>query len=299
MSFETAPKTFQALQKLRSGRAVFTMPTGIIKCPGAGHKACYISEDYLRSQGRRSAVDVTFCVPGDKIFGIPRYSATIENLVQERGVDVRLGYHLIEVRGEHQEAVFEKMSECQPTGEYEVIKYDFLHVTPPQGPVDAVASSPLSNADGYVTVDKETLQHSRYPNVFGIGDCISAPTSRTAAAAAAQFLVLRDNLDALMAGRAPTQAKYDGYSSCPLVTKKGAVMMMEFGYDGKILETFTPFGIDQSQEQYPMWLVKSEVLPWVYWNLMVKGYVPWGEYKNMLGKVRQAVGVSRTRPAAA
>ena len=228
MSFETAPMTFQALQNLKSGRAVFIMPTGIIKCPGAGQTArCYISEDYLLREGRRPAVDVTFCVPGDKIFGIPRYVPTIESLVQDRGIEVKLGNHLVKVRGKQREAVFEKMSECQPTGDYEVIKYDFLHVTPPQGPVEAVASSSLSNTDGYVSVDKETLQHTRYPNVFGIGDCISAPTSHTAAAAAAQFLVLRDNLYALMAGRTPNQAKYDGYASCPLVTREGAVMIME------------------------------------------------------------------------
>ena len=299
MSFETAPMTFQALQNLKSGRAVFTMPTGNIKCPGAGQKACYLSEDYLRREGRRPAVDVTFCVPGEKILAIPRYMPTIESLVQDRGINVKLGNHLVEVRGKQQEAVFEKMSERQPTGEYEVMKYDLLHVTPPQGPVEEVASSSLSNADGYVSVDKETLQHTRYPNVFGIGDCISAPTSRTAAAAAAQFLVLRENLDALMAGRTPNQAKYDGYSSCPLVTREGAVVMMEFGYDGSILETFTPFGIDQSKEQYPMWLVKTEALPWAYWNLMVKGYVPWVDYRNMLARVAKVARQCRDRPAAA
>jgi sulfide:quinone oxidoreductase len=94
----------------------------------------------------------------------------------------------------------------------------------------------------------QTLQHTRYANVFGIGDCAAVPTSKTAAAAGAQFLVLRDNLDALMAGRASDDARYDGYSSCPLVTKKGACMMMEFGYDGKIMETFTPLGIVDQQK---------------------------------------------------
>jgi sulfide:quinone oxidoreductase len=109
---------------------------------------------------------------------------------------------------------------------------------------------------------QQTLQHTRYPNVFGIGDCAAVPTSKTAAAAAAQFLVLRDNLDALLDGRAAAQqSKYDGYTSCPLVTRKGACMMMEFGYGGKILETFTPLGlVDQSEEGFLMWLVSEASL---------------------------------------
>ena len=65
------------------------------------------------------------------------------------------------------------------------------------------------------------------------------------------------------------------------------------------METFTPFGIDQSKEQYPMWLVKIEALPRAYWNLMVKGYVPWGEYKNMLAGVAKVARRGRARPAAA
>ena len=49
-------------------------------------------------------------------------------------------------------------------------------------------------------------------------------------------------------------------------------MAPQFGYNGKILETFTPFGIvDQSKEEFLMWLVKKDVLPWAYWTFMTKG----------------------------
>ncbi len=40
----------------------------------------------------------------------------------------------------------------------------------------------LLDAAGFLDVNKETLQHIRYPNVFGIGDCTNVPTSKTAAA---------------------------------------------------------------------------------------------------------------------
>ena len=58
-----------------------------------------------------------------------------------------------------------------------------LHVVPPMGAPTALKScQALADAAGYLAVDKETLQHVKYPNVFGIGDCTNVPTSKTAAA---------------------------------------------------------------------------------------------------------------------
>jgi hypothetical protein len=141
----------------------------------------------------------------------------------------------------------------------------------------------LTDAPEILLSVAQTMQHTRYPNVFGIGDCTNVPTSKTAAAAAAQFLVLRDNLDALMAGGAPGASRYDGYSSCPLVTKQGACMMMEFGYGGKIMETFTPFGIvDQSKEEFLMWLVGGSWCCWG-WGFRARAHGPVGLWVAHVG----------------
>jgi NADPH-dependent 2,4-dienoyl-CoA reductase/sulfur reductase-like enzyme len=155
MSFRTAPLTHKAVSALRSGRALFTMPKGVVKCPGAGHKVCYISEDHFRRAGRRPDVAVTLALAGDRIFGVPRYAETIQGLVKNRGIDVKLNTNLVEVRGPQKEAVFEIMGRYgQAVGE-EVLRYDLLHVTPPQGPLDVVAHSQLANEDGWVAVNPE------------------------------------------------------------------------------------------------------------------------------------------------
>lgn len=44
------------------------------------------------------------------------------------------------------------------------------------------SSTVLSQMKAAGDVDKETLQHKKYPNIFGIGDCTNLPTSKTAAA---------------------------------------------------------------------------------------------------------------------
>jgi len=82
-----------------------------------------------------------------------------------------------------------------------VIPYGLLHVTPPMAAPDVVASSPLAAESGFVEVDKHTLQHVRFANVFSLGDVSGMPNSKTAAAVRGQAPVLVANLLALLDGQ--------------------------------------------------------------------------------------------------
>jgi sulfide:quinone oxidoreductase len=111
------------------------------------------------------------------------------------------------------------------------------------------------------------LQHSKFKNIFGIGDATSTPNSKTGAAVRKQAPVLVENLIALMNDK-PLGAKYDGYGSCPIVVGYGKLILAEFDYNNKPTETF-PF--NQSKPRWSMWLLKKYVLPWLYWNKILKG----------------------------
>ena len=100
-----------------------------------------------------------------------------------------------------------------------------------------------------------------------MGDASSLPTSKTGAAIRKQAPVLVANLLAHRAGR-PLPARYDGYTSCPIVTRRGRMMLAEFDYDGNPSESF-PF--NQAKERYSMWLLKRYALPLLYWHGMLKG----------------------------
>lgn len=82
-----------------------------------------------------------------------------------------------------------------------ILQYSMLHVTPPMGPLDVMMGSPISDTAGWVDVNKETMQHNQYSNVFALGDCSSVPTSKTAAAVAAESGVLKDTLFNVMRGK--------------------------------------------------------------------------------------------------
>jgi len=261
--YDLVDSTWRALEGFKGGNAVFTFPSTPVKCAGAPQKIMYLADDHLRRRGVRERSEVIWASAGASIFGVAHYAAPLRKVVERKGIDARFRHDLVAVRAASREAVFRHLDD----GSERVIRYDLLHVTPPQSAPDFVKQSPLASSAGWVDVDKYTLQHARYPDVWALGDASSLPTSRTGAAIRKQAPVLVENLVARTEGRAPT-ARYDGYSSCPLVTGYGSLILAEFDYDGKPMESF-PF--DQTIERYSMYAMKAYALPELYWNGMLRG----------------------------
>jgi sulfide:quinone oxidoreductase len=262
-AYEYVDKTWECIRNFQGGNAIFTQPNTPIKCGGAPQKIMYLADDAFRQSGVRYRTNVIFASAAAGIFAVQKYAQALQRVVARKGIETRFKHNLIEIRPERKEAVFEHLD----TGEQIVLPYEMIHVTPPMSAPDFIKRSPLANEAGWVDVDKYTLQHSRYANIFSLGDASSLPTSKTGAAIRKQAPVLVKNLLAAMHGR-PLSARYDGYTSCPLVTGYGRLILAEFDYDGKHQETF-PF--DQSQERYSMYLLKAYGLPVLYWYGMLKG----------------------------
>lgn len=262
-AYEYVESTWGNIRSFQGGNAIFTQPAGAIKCGGAPQKIMYLAEDYFRKAGVRDTTNVIFASAGAGIFSVAKYKRRLEKVIERKGIDTRFRHNLVELRPESKQAVFEQLD----TGEQVVLPYDMIHVTPPMSSPDFVAKSPLANDGGWVDVDRLTLKHTRYGNVFSLGDCSSLPTSKTGAAVRKQAPVLVANLKSAIQGR-PLQAEYHGYTSCPIVTGYGKLILAEFDYDLQPVETF-PF--DQSKERYSMWLLKKYGLPLLYWRGMLKG----------------------------
>ena len=262
--YDLVDYAWESIRNTRDGNAIFTQPPMPIKCAGAPQKICYMAEDYFRTQKRRKDIDVRFCAQGPAIFGVPKYKEALEKVVARKEISTFFEHNLVEVDGPSKTAIFQK----QDSDERVNMPFSMLHVTPPMSAPDFISQSSLADASGYVEVDKYTLQHKRYPNIFSAGDCSNLPTSRTGAAVRKQIPVLVENLRSVIEGK-ELLAQYDGYASCPLVTGYGTAILAEFGYDGKIMETF-PF--DQGKERLSMYLLKVYGLPKLYWNGMLKGY---------------------------
>ncbi len=262
-SYATVDTTSEAIRNFRGGTAIFTNPSGAVKCGGAPQKIMYLADDLFRQAGVRDKTQIIYASALPHIFAVEPYKSTLEQVVARKQIDCRFRHELVEVRADLKQAVIKNLD----TNEIVTLPYDLLHVTPPMGPPDYIARSPLADKDGWVAVDSETLRHQKFANVFGIGDCSNLPTSKTGAAIRKQAPVLVRNLRSLIQGQPPT-AKYDGYTSCPLITGIGKLVLAEFDYKKVPSETFP---VDQSQERWSMWILKRYLLPFLYWNGMLKG----------------------------
>ena len=262
-SYATVDSTWEAIRNFRGGNAVFTNPAGAVKCGGAPQKIMYLADDRFREAGVRDKTNIIFASAHPNIFAIERYRTSLEKVVARKGIDCRFRHELIEIRPESREAVFKNLE----TQEQVTLTYDLLHVTPPMGPPQFIASSPIADKDGWVDVDQATLRHKRFANVFALGDCSNLPTSKTGAAIRKQAPVVVRNLLAAIQGQ-PLPARYDGYTSCPLVTGIGKLILAEFDYQKTPAETFP---VDQSKERWSMWVLKRYLLPLIYWYGMLKG----------------------------
>jgi sulfide:quinone oxidoreductase len=262
-AYQYADKTWEFLKNFKEGNAIFTFPATETKCGGAPQKIMWLAEHYLQQHRLRDKANVIFVTPKPGIFGVPHYAEALRKLAKERNIITRFRNNLVEIRSDAKTAVFENLD----TGEREALPYEMLHVTPPQSAPDFIRQSPLADEEGWLDVDPYTLQHKKFSNVFGLGDASNLPTAKTGAAIRKQAPVLVTNLLSLRENL-PFTEQYNGYTSCPLITGYGRLILAEFDYESQPQETF-PF--DQRKERYSMYLLKRYVLPLLYWHGMLKG----------------------------
>lgn len=262
-SAEYVRTTWENIKNFKGGTAIFTQPSSPVKCAGAPQKIMYLADDYFNKSGVRTNTKVKFISGIGSIFAVPKYAKTLEQVIKRKDIDTTYLMDLIEIDGKKKEATFEHVE----TKETMTVNYDMIHVTPPMGAPRFIASSPIASADGWVDVDAFTLQHNTYKNIFSAGDSSNLPTSKTGAAIRKQAPVVAENILAMM-DENRMDAKYDGYTSCPLVTGYNRLVMAEFDYDKNPMETFP---LDQSKERASMYMVKKSLLPIMYWNGMLKG----------------------------
>jgi len=277
--------TWEVVKNFKGGTALFTQPTTPIKCGGAPQKALYMSESAFQKSGVRAKTTLVFATNGTVIFGIPEIKKTLMEVVDRKDIDLRFGHELVKIDAGNQIAWY-RMSEhennyntkdgveIEKDGELTGIHFDMLHTAPPCAAPDFIRNSSLASANKWLDVDLHTLQHNHYPNVFGVGDVADLPTAKTGAAIRKQVPIVVDNIDRLIRENQIGTGYYNGYSSCPLVTDYGKMVMAEFDYDNN----FTPDPMlkymlirDSSKEHWRLWILKKYILPYLYWNKMMKG----------------------------
>ncbi|PLW84015.1 TIGR01244 family phosphatase [Kineobactrum sediminis] len=267
--FDLASYTWQLVQELQGGRALFTQPPMPIKCAGAPQKALYLSADYWRRQGRLANIDVQFYNAGAVLFGVPEYVPALMKYVERYNAGLNFNHKLVRIDGDRRTAWFEQTDADGNPSEV-ATEFDMIHVVPPQTAPDFIRVSPLADGAGWVDVDQNTLRHKQFDNIWALGDVMNAPNAKTAAAARMQAPIVANNLLADM-GRSKGVAHYNGYGSCPLTVERGKIVLAEFGYGGKLLPSMPTWLLDGRKPTRAAWFLKERLLPPIYWKAMLRG----------------------------
>lgn len=276
--------TLKEAAKTSKPKVIYTQPNTPIKCGGAPQKILYLSDDYLKEAGLTA--DMTFATNGGKLFGaVPSVDKELMEVVQPRygNITNKFSHNLIAIDAENKIATFDhkytvKGEYDEDLEEYDMISkservempYDFIHIVPPMAGVDSVANSSLAwqkgSAKGWLEVDKGTLQHRRYANVFGIGDICGVPKGKTGGSARHHAPIVTANLIAQMEGKEPKEI-FDGYTVCPLKTQYGKIIMAEFNYKGEA----PSFPLAVQEPRWMWWAFDLYMLKPMYWYLMMRG----------------------------
>jgi sulfide:quinone oxidoreductase len=274
-----AARTWDAARKFteEGGVALMTRPTTEMKCAGAPLKHAFLIEDIASRTVGKGKFEVHYTAPQGALFGVPIVSEKVRMLFGARGIATHMQHNLVSIDAGTKRAMFEQTSQDAVT-KAEVksmveMPYDYLHVIPPQRAPDVIRQSGLSWADkwtdqGWVEVDQATMRHLRYPEVFALGDVAGVPKGKTAASVKWQVPVVEDHLIAAIEGRDGSMV-YDGYTSCPLITRVGSAMLVEFDYKNNLVPSFPGF-IAPLEELWISWLMKEVALKATY-NAMLRG----------------------------
>lgn len=249
------------------GIGLFTRPATEMKCAGAPLKHTFLIEDIARTGGTRGKLDVHYMSNNDSLFGVPIVSEKVRMLFGDRGISPAYSHVLRGIDAGAKSATFD-------TPEGRVTRdYDYIHVIPPQRAPEVIRQSGLSWADkwtdqGWVECDMATLRHLRYENIWALGDVAGVPKGKTAASVKWQIPVVEDGLLAAIEGREATET-YNGYTSCPMITRVGRAMLVEFDYNDNLTPSF-PGIIAPLEELWISWLMKEVALKATY-NAMLRG----------------------------
>ena len=271
---DMAEYTWECLKNLKGGNLLFTEPPMPIKCAGAPQKIAYLAADHLKKKGLLKDSHLEFLCAKPVIFGVPHFQGPLNEVCDSYGIIRSFQHNLKSVNGESKEAVFVQSDKDGNTKEV-TKKFDFIHVTPPQTSPDFIKNSPLADAGGWVDVDHKggTLRHTKYENIYSLGDVMNAPNAKTGAAVRKQAPIVAHNIIKDINKSSEEYRLYDGYGACPLTVAYGKVMLAEFCYGGKVTPSF-PFDPTKPSSLY--WQMKSKLFPYLQWNVMFKGK-EWGK----------------------
>lgn len=252
LNFHTSPeeskKIWDTIQQFDGGHVIIGIAGVPHKCPPSPNEAAFLLDDYFRNHGVRDKVKITFVTPYPRPYPAEPMSRVVEPRFQKRGIEIVTFFNVESVDPAKREIY---------SLEGESLSYDLLIMVPPHRGADVIIRSGISDSDGWIPTDKNTMRVQGYDNVYAIGDATNIPVSKTGVTAHLEAMVAADNI--VSSVRAKRQLyKYNGRINCPFEMGSGKASFVVGSYDMPVKE------IQPSRIRYAM----KKVFARFYWRTL-------------------------------
>ena len=218
-SADGAERLREAMASFTEGRVVVSVIGVPHMCPAAPVEFTLMADDWFRERGVREDIELVYTYPIQRAHGIASVAEWATEEFVERGITLETFCNPEEVDAEAQ---------VIHTMEGDAIEYDLLVAIPPHRGDELISNAGLGE-DGWVAVDKHTLEATAADDVYAIGDTADVPTSKAGSVAHFEAGVVADRIASRVRGQVPT-ARYDGKSICFVESGMDEATFLTFEY---------------------------------------------------------------------
>jgi sulfide:quinone oxidoreductase len=220
-SLDGALRLREALRSFTGGRLLVGVAGVPYKCPPAPVEFTLLVDEYLRRRGVREKTELTLLSPLNRAFTIESASKLVQPIMDRQRIGLTTFFNVEEV---------DASARVVASLEGEKAEYDLLVLVPPHRGQRVVEDSGLGDPGGWIPVDRTTLQHEEFGNVFAIGDATNLPISKSGSTAHFEAPVVVSRIASIVKGTAP-KAAYGGRVMCFLETGGGKATALRFDYE--------------------------------------------------------------------
>jgi sulfide:quinone oxidoreductase len=209
----------EELLSFTEGHLVLSVVGSPHMCPAAPLEFVFMADDWFRERGLREDVDITYTYPIQRVHGNPHIAEWARPLMDDRDIGVETFFNADSVDTDARTLASMEGTE---------LDYDLLVAIPPHRGVDLVTEAGLG--DGWVDVDKHTLEAAAAANVYAVGDTADIGVPKAGSVAHYQAGVVGQRIASEVRGY-PATATYDGKTVCFVETGMDTASFVEFDYE--------------------------------------------------------------------
>lgn len=265
------------------GKLVMAITEMPFKCPVAPLEFVCLADAFFTRRGIREKVEITLVTPLPGAFTKPIATQMLSQVLKDKNINIVPDFYIEHIDNDACKLVSYDEKE---------VPFDVLTIVPLNKGADFIGASGLGDDLNFVPVNKQTLQHGEFKNIFVIGDAAAVPASKAGSVVHFEAETVFENILSVIQNK-EVEAKFDGHANCYVETGFGKAALIDFNYETEPLPgTYPVPGVGPFKLLKSTWInhLGKLFFRWLYWNILLKARpLPVSHHMSMAGKKRIAL----------